>query len=495
MRHSYLVVIIDCFRLQAALRLQAEGGPPPAVLCDERGRVVEANSLALTRGVTPGMSAAKAMGRCRQLRVLSQSDVSEQAAERVLWHCLWQLTPQIELTAPGWATLELVKADWSALTPAVEAAIKQLNEHGLPARAGAAATPEWAHYAAVAAETGRFKRIIDERRMDELLGSLPLFAAPGLAAETAEILESWGIRHLAGFSRLPRQEVGERLGPEARRIWDELNGQASRRLQFTRLEPAYAERFELEDPVTDLEPLRFLIRRACESLELQLQGAQKLAQQVHLELHIESGRPHRKAIRLPEATRRAGLLERLLLHHLEQVRFEGAICEVVLQVSPVEALARQSGLFERSVSNPWRLQETLDQLAGLVGPENFGRPKVLPTHRPDAFTLEALPAEIPEAPAQDAAELQGPPDFGPPLRRYRPPLPAEVSLRRGRPAELTCPLVKGRIAELLGPYRADGDWWAGDAWRQVEWDVALAGGGLFRLGQIEKQWCLVGSYD
>src|SRR5439155_6182594 len=65
------------------------------------------------------------------------------------------------------------------------------------------------------------------------------------------------------------------------------------------------------------------------------------------------------------------------------------------------------------------------------------------------------------------------------LRVFRPPRPAQVSLREGIPVFVSGGGVRGAVQDVAGPWRASGDWWD-VAWSREEWDVALAGG-VYRI--------------
>jgi protein ImuB len=82
------------------------------------------------------------------------------------------------------------------------------------------------------------------------------------------------------------------------------------------------------------------------------------------------------------------------------------------------------------------------------------------------------------------------------LRAFRPPLRAEVRLGDRGPAFVTAPGVRGAVNERAGPWRASGDWWD-VAWSREEWDVALIGGGVYRIfyDRLRESWFVEGELD
>ncbi len=492
----YLHFQIENFRLFAALRAAPAKPGGPVVLVDAAGRLAELSQAAQARDLVPGMTMARALARCGDIRVVHADAAAERAASRLLWDVAWQLTPQIEL-GQGVATLELLRPDLTELAARVPSLLQRLRRAGLPARAGLAATPDWAVLAASTAERFRLKILPDEQRVQELLAHLPLAALDGLSAAHCRILEGWGIRSLAALAALPRQDLGERLGPVGLEVWDRLNGQAATVLQVRQLEVEYHAGFDLEEPVQDLPALRGLLQQATQTLEQQLQHTGKMARALALDLWLENGQTLRKVIRLPEATRRADLLERLLGNYLEQQPFASPVVRGQVSVDPVDPLARQAGLFERSVRNPWRLQETLDQLAGLLGGEAFGAPRLRDSHRPDDYELVPLPEDedAAAAPKTSSQTTAGAPRMGPPMRRLRPPLPSTVWLEQDRLAHVASSLVTGAVTAAHGPYPVSGDWASAQPWAYCEWDVAIEAAGVFCLRRRGANWQLIGAYD
>src|SRR5439155_16388915 len=69
------------------------------------------------------------------------------------------------------------------------------------------------------------------------------------------------------------------------------------------------------------------------------------------------------------------------------------------------------------------------------------------------------------------------------LRVFRPPLPATVEVRAGRPVRVFSDFgVRGEVVAAAGPWRTSGEWWTEDGWQQDEWDVELKkGAGAARI--------------
>ena len=53
----------------------------------------------------------------------------------------------------------------------------------------------------------------------------------------------------------------------------------------------------------------------------------------------------------------------------------------------------------------------------------------------------------------------------------------------------------GLILRARGPWKRDGEWWKPGSWSREEWDVELAGGGLYRLVRLATGWLVEGMYD
>jgi protein ImuB len=303
-------------------------------------------------------------------------------------------------------------------------------------------------------------------------------------------LESWGVATCAELVALPPLGVLERLGAKGMRLQQMARGMPGRPLLPSAPPPEYRERAVLEYPVALLEPLLFLVadhmNRMCARLD-----AQSLAtNHVELSLTLEDRSTHARVYRLPVPMRDARAFLKLIHLDLESHPPAAPVVAVETSLIPVKPRVLQNGLFVPRAPEPEKLELTLKRIANLVGGQHVGSPRLVDTHRPDAFTLARLEAWDPHAaPPAAASSLV--------MRRFRPPQAAQVDVRGGRPVRVISRGVRGAVAERAGPWRIAGDWWTQSPWEREEWDVALDSGALYRIFRDERAggWFLEGEYD
>ncbi len=552
----FAVLHIADFALHAVLRNEPTAAIQPAALFANQGKkslVLAANPAARAYGIEPGMTAPQAVARCPALVVRSPNSEANAEARSALLAVGFTLSPAIEDTAPGICTADL-KGSSTAPHARATAAVMQLESLGLPATAGIGRTPLLALYAARAANeaapefrpkplTGlpatedrnqrrapapplversvspaplpsdlepnlwsgvaeastpyrptfaghrRVLTITDEKTF---LAPLPLDAADP-PAELAAILHTWGLRTLGDLTALPRDEIVRRFGSEGLALWNRAAGGESRPLHPVIPTQHFTAGTAFEQEIETLEPLLFILRRFLDRLTLELQAAQLVASEIELTLRLADESAHARSFRLPEPTADPEIIFRAIHTHLESLQTASAIVGLDLRLTPTRPLVRQHGLFDTGLRDPHGFAETLARVAALVNPDRVGTPRCDDTHRPDAFTLSTPPAVVPP-PARPPIH----PESGLPLRRFRPPLRAtlEFSPTAKKPTYVHTEHFEGTIATIRGPWRSSGDWWQTDrAWSRLEWDIALAEGGLYRLLQIDQAFFIEGEYD
>ena len=303
------------------------------------------------------------------------------------------------------------------------------------------------------------------------------------------ILHKWGVHTLGQFAALPQDEVGNRLGLEAVRMWERATGTATRVLKLVQPPESFAESFEFENEIETIEPLLFMLRRFLQQLTLRLSALYFVVKELKLCIHFSDKGRYEHIFKIPQPGNNVEVLFRMLHTHLEDFKSEAPIVSVSLEAQPGKSPQQQFSLFETALRDPTQLAETLARLTGLLGAERVGTPVLEDTHRPDALRMEPFTWELPAS----GADEQRAPSFA--LRRFRSHVPASVLLAKEKPMHLQSSETHGPIAEQQGPYFVSGNWWDENRWARAEWDLQLANGTLCRCHQHEQGWAVDGIYD
>lgn len=329
-----------------------------------------------------------------------------------------------------------------------------------------------------------------------------------LTEEILTILHKWGIHTLGQLAALDKEELRNRLGADAVRLWERATGQANRLLKFVQPPECFEESFEFEHEIETAEPLLFILRRFLEQLALRLSAFYLAARELTLRITFYnpprdrfmdmSGQIYQHIFKIPQPSNDVDLLFRMLQTHLENFRSEYPIIGVALIAQPIKPVSQQFGLFEATLRNPHQLYETLARLTALLGSERVGTPVLEATHRPDAFRMEPFAWQVgtidPNRPPQNLFDgHRSPLQKKPALRRFRPATTASIFISKHH--HLQGEKVSGKISDRCGPYFLSGNWWDEKSWTRVEWDLELEDATLVRAYETEGTWKIDGIYD
>jgi protein ImuB len=483
---------IERFQLQAVLRAHAPvtrgtvigllDAEPAETARDAKVRLLHASHAAQRHGVHAGMTASQAQARCPRILFLHRDANEENRAQQDLLDCAALWTPDYEATAPGMCVLDLSRA--RDIAGRKEECGRRMHEHlaerRLHARVGFAGN---AGLALLAAHAGDPVLVLRENTDDaeQFLARLPVEALRP-APDVAEALRLWGIRTLGQFAKLPRQGVATRLGAEGLLLHDLARGGSDRLLRLVRPPVEYREEVELEHGIESLEPLLFLLRRALDKLCAELSGAWLVAAALRLTLRFADQSEHHRELRAAEPTRDADLLLRMLQTHLDGFTAAAPAIAFALQLQPAPPAASQGQLFERGLRDPNRFAETLAQLEALLGAGRAGRVRLLPSRKPESFTVgNFLDAASRNLLVHSHDRL--------PLRLLRPAPPAGVFISGGRPVAVQANGTVFHVAGADGPWLLSGDWWDADAWTREVWELT-DDHGLHRIARHNGAWRL-----
>ena len=462
----------------------------PAALLDRDGmHVIELNYAADHAGIQPGMSTSQALARASELVLYKRNPSNEQHFQNTLLQLVYRYSPFIENSAPGICTLDLKGKRIRNHQPWLRELLAQLRSIGLKAQAGLGGNPEIALQAAKIADS--ILEILQDSNLLQSLALESLAPSPFLL----EILKNWGIRTLGALTRLPREEIGQRLGLEALSLWDRAAGRSAKMLQLVQPPETFEESIDFEERLETIEPLLFILRRFLERLSLRIESIYLLIAELRLMLTLEDGEKIVRILQIPAPTRDVDTLFGIAAQYLETLQTTAPVTSFYLEVMPSRPAGHQFDLFQGGLKDPNRFFQTLARLAALVGNEKVGIPKRIDTHQPDS--LQMLMPEL--GWSRKNVKKSGRPKTGPGLRRYRPGIAARVELNDGKPVLMQSDLISGRILEIRGPWKLSGHWWDRTRWDTKEWDIALDNGGLYRIAQkamdTPEAWEVVGVYD
>ena len=331
-------------------------------------------------------------------------------------------------------------------------------------------------------------------------------------ADILAILHKWGIHTLGQLAALDKEELRNRLGTDAVRLWERANGTGTRLLKFVQPPETFIESYEFDHEIETAEPLLFILRRFLEQFALRLSAIYLVARELTLTIHFSKsevraapaldghfakpGAPpvrlgprtdkerHIRVFKIPQPTNDVDLLFRMLQTYLENFKSDHPIVAVALTAQPIRPASQQFGLFETALRNPQQLYETLARLSALLGNDRVGTPVLEETHRPDAFRMEPFtwsvatglwPVRTPSCTERTAHRAVA---TTPALRRFRPPTNAAIFISQDR--HLQSGNVAGKVVDQSGPFLFSGNWWDEKAWARAEWDMQLENGDLIR---------------
>jgi protein ImuB len=562
----FACIHVPNFPVAAALRVEPELRARALGIFEGKvplEKIVAVNERASQMGIAPEMSKAQAE-LCSELALRSRSLLQESTTHAALLDCAQSFSPCVEDAAWDTALIDLAGMEslFGSLPEIAHAIANRMETLGVAANVAVASNPDTAM---IASHGFSSVTVIPEGKEAEQLGSLPvevLFAhqvgsiplEPTLRKsprvdphendnfDLLETLERWGIRNLRALAALPEVALSERLGQKGLYLQALARGAASRTLVPIEEPLIFEEAIEVEHPIVLLEPLAFLLNRLLEQICARL-GSRALATQelrltLELDCFFQSEDDFQKSFRRREIGNRKSTLfsrtlrlplpmldAKLFLKLLQldlQAHPPGApIVKIQLAAEPVRPRSAQGGLFQPPAPEPEKLELTLARIAGMVGESRVGALELLDTHRPEGFHVRRFANDSAGGalPLRQAQGMLSPARLGSDnsnqekstvtaLRRFRPPLLADVTLESGYPAYVTCPKkkdVRGAVLWKAGPWRFSGDWWEREAWSRDEWDIALQNYAspnseslaLFRLVHdlLDGKWFVEGVYD
>lgn len=394
-----------------------------------------------------------------------------------------------------------------------ETILRSAEEAGLKINVAIAANPDLSLCAAMHIDgltvitAGKELEFIGNVSLDALGFSFPAFEMNLLLynfkrrLEIIDMLKRWGLSNFRDFAMLPEVSVCERFGREGVLLQRFAQGRLTRPLLVSKPEPLFEESMEFDYPIDSLALLSPVIDKLIGKVCSLVKSYARAVQEIRLRMKLEDRPDYHRTISLPFPMVNERTLFKLLMLNIESHPPASAILQVGIAVSVTRPRSTQNELFERAAPEPEKLEITLARIATLVGPDNVGSPKLLDTHRPDAFCMERFKAPSPRSTTKKLSEGRAlaADRLRLAIRMFRPPVLAMVEESSGLPVSLSARGLdlNGKVEKLAGPWRSSGDWWNEIAWEREEWDIALNNGAVYRVyfDLRRSAWFVEGVYD
>jgi nucleotidyltransferase/DNA polymerase involved in DNA repair len=166
----FATIYLPDFYLQAALRHRPDLAGKPVALIDgqeKKAVIIQLNPAAAKIGVRVGMTPSQGLARHLDLVIKVRSSSQEKLLQDILLHFAGTLSPYVEATAAGIATVQFT--DIRNLTAKVSCVVEQLTHSETVAQAGVAPTPDASFLAAHLA-----RPVLQIDNASEFLAALPI---------------------------------------------------------------------------------------------------------------------------------------------------------------------------------------------------------------------------------------------------------------------------------------------------------------------------------
>lgn len=496
-------VHLPSFALQVQVRLAPHRAGTAFAVTDApagsaRPKILVCSRRAWELGVRPGMSATQARALAPECEVLPGDPARCRRSLEALAEALMPLSVTVDAgegEAPHQAIYLRVPRSRRGDVYAARL-LEVIGRHGYRARVGVA-DDRFTAWAAAAAPP-REGRLFPPAHTVVPRGAAAVFLAPlsldllPLADDVRHMLTSLGVRTLGDFAALPPPSVGRRWSRDGVDFQKLAAGDGPTVLRPFSPRDEVVETVDLEDEVSELEPLSFLLRPLADRVADRLRGRNAAVGRAalrlrgrgdeHTEIVLEPSRPTASGRALVELAR-ASLADRALAHPVVAVEL-AVTDEAEPELEELDLFDARDGK-----TGPEAVDVAIARLEALLGADAASAAELVDSHRPEsAFRL------VPFAPPVRTrkATRKGRPRSA---RRSRCPQPALPLVMNGltgalrllepprpQPRDLAAIDVDGAraaVVETRGPTRVDTEWWTSEPVARDYYEVETEDGGRY----------------
>lgn len=343
-------VFIPHFPLRVEILRHPELDGLPLALTDqagvERRRIVECSPEAVEGGIREGMALRDAVNACPQASILTADPVAYANAFADLAQALSTVSPGIETGELGAVYVDLrglerLHGGQEGIVAALLAAVPP----ALRPRIGLAANKFTARIAATRARPGG-AHPVPAAYGKAFLANCPVDQLP-VPLEMQRRLQRFGLYHLRDIARLPVGKLQAQFGPDGHRAWELAQGRDPRPFQPALHQERVVERLPLPSPSVQIETVLIGLDQLTKRLYARKDVRGRGARQARLQLLLEDNRSWERVVILKGTIGEPHELYRTLRYRLAGLVLDGAVEELVLELSGLSDIyARQEQLFE-----------------------------------------------------------------------------------------------------------------------------------------------------
>ena len=462
--------------LQLLLRRYPAWAHGPCAVVDREeppGHVLAANHLAMNAGVRSGQRHAMALALCPEVRVaaVSADEINEVTAS--LTHLFQRFTPFVEpyrdepgifwLDAHGLQSIFSSHERWS----------REIGDALLKEKFTSVLVIGFSRFGSYAIASALAFRILQNPsflKADFRVRTIESFDAENaqmhkvplahleFEAKTLALLTKLGIHTIEDFLRLSASGVEKRFGKKAHALYELANRTHWDPLRAAPPPPIRAASIDLEESVTEVDPLLFFLKRLLDPFLRTLRENVEAVTSLKLTFHQENKSTLEEFVRPSEPTLDGALLLNLLRLRLDTLTLRLGITRIALEIGSIRATREQVQLFQEAPRRDLAsANRALARVQASFGNASVMRVAIQDRHLPEArFAFEALPS----------LHLAKPQPASPTLVRYLQKDPSVIS----KDLEALLTANTASHLKLIGPHSISGAWWK----RPIERDYYFA---------------------
>ncbi len=442
--------------------------PAPFAIIDgplQRRHIVLANAAAEKAGVRAGQPLATAHMLCPRLAAAPRDHPAERQALESLAAWAYRFSAEINIATPDMLFVEVgasltLFGGWPALQRRLRT---ELDTFGFAYSLAAAPT---AAAACVLATHADGIAIPTMELLSDALGTVPL-AASGLDAKTVAALHGMGFRDLHDLFRLPRAELGRRIGADALDHLDRMRGLANEVLPRWQPPNRFERRIEFSFGIESQAALAFPLQRLIREFALFLIARDGGVQRFALVLGHERGASTCVEVGLLAPQRDATALLELARARLERIELVAPVHALTLRADDLPPLCPlHQDLFETHRREQMNWPALAERLRSRLGDEALRGLHCVADHRPGrawGFMPPAIAATSQHRRSGGSRDAVSPVNRSKSLAAAAAPARADSGTSaKIRPFWLLrrpIPLRGPPARVLAGPERIESGWW------------------------------------